>query len=332
MPVILNRAFFMLLLATLIPATTKADILSIAWDNDLLTGEDRGYTNGVRISYLTAAAEDSGKPSSTLARTGKEALARLPGIGQAENKHALSFSLRQLMVTPADIANPELQPDDIPYAGHLSLSSTLWSWNADTITGFGAHLGVIGPESGAEASQKWVHKLTGSTTPRGWDHQLGTDVVGGIQAAHGRRVFHTGNTGAIQQQVSVVGSTLISSFRTTAKTGLVWRIGRDLPMNLVPDYAGTASTIALPGSFSGSPTSWSVFVGLGVEYVAYSYLEDNSGPFQFKESPLLGQVGIGGSWQWNRTQVSLTLRATTGEEESSKDNFSFGTLFVSWAL
>ena len=157
MPVILIRTLFILLPAILIPTTAKADILSIAWDNDLLTGEDRGYTNGVRISYLTAAAEDSGKPSSTLARTGKKALAVLPGIGQAENKHALTFSLGQLMVTPADIANPEPQPDDIPSAGHLSLSSTLWSWNADSITG--------------------------STKPRGWDHQLGTDVVGGIQAA-----------------------------------------------------------------------------------------------------------------------------------------------------
>ncbi len=332
MPVILRHPIFTLFLTFLVVSPANADVLSLAWDNDLLTGEDRGYTNGVRFSYLTAAAEDREKSSSTLAQRGRDAMSFLPGIGLADDQHALTFSVRQLMITPADITTPELQPDDIPYAGHLSVSSTLWSWNADKITGFGAHLGVIGPESGAEATQKWVHKLTGSTKPRGWDNQLGTDVVGGIQAAHGRKVLHTGSPGAIEQQVSVVGSALLSSFRTTAKTGLIWRLGRQLPVNFVPDYAGTSSAISMPGSFSESATSWSVFVGLGVEYVAYSYFEDNAGPFQFEESPLLGQIGIGGSWQWNQTQIALTLRATTGEEESSKDNFSFGTLSFSWAL
>src|SRR5690554_8139114 len=51
------------------------------------------------------------------------------------------------MVTPEDITVKGPQFDDIPYAGHLSLSGTLWSWNADTITGFGAHIGVLGPKA-----------------------------------------------------------------------------------------------------------------------------------------------------------------------------------------
>lgn len=236
------------------------------------------------------------------------------------------------MVTPENISSDEPQFNDIPYAGHLSLSSTLWSWSADSITGYGAHIGVVGPESGAEASQKWVHKITGSERPRGWDNQLDTDVVGGLQAAHGRKLMQLGQNGELQQQLSVVGSTLLSSFRTTAKTGLIWRLGKQLPMNFVPDYAGTSSTIALPGSFSRGYSSWSVFVGLGLEYVTYSYLEDNAGQYRFKESPFLGQLGIGGTWQWDRFQTAFVLRATTGEEDRNKDNFSFGTLSLSWAL
>ena len=112
------------------------------------------------------------------------------------------------MVTPEDITVKGPQFDDIPYAGHLSLSGTLWSWNADTITGFGAHIGVIGPESGAESVQKWVHKATGSDKPQGWGNQLGTDVVGGIQAAHGRKLLQAGQGGNIEQRLSVIGSGL----------------------------------------------------------------------------------------------------------------------------
>ncbi len=251
----------------------------------------------------------------------------------------MSVSLRQLMVTPADISQEEPQFNDIPpYAGHLSLSSTLWSWSADSITGgYGAHIGVVGPESGAEASQKWVHKITGSERPpKGWDNQLGTDVVGGFQAAHGRKLLQAGGQrGDLEQQFSAVGSGLLSSFRTSATVGVIWRMGRNLPANFIPDYAGSSSAIALPGSFSGAKSAWSLFIGLGgAEYIAYSYLEDNSGPYRFSEGPpLLGQIGLGGTWQWDNLQAALILRATTGgEEQRNQDNFSFGTLSFSWVL
>src|SRR5690554_8220145 len=82
----------------------------------------------------------------------------------------------------------------------------------------------FGPESGAESLQKWVHKATGSDKPQGWGNQLGTDVVGGIQAAHGRKLLQLGQGGNIEQRVSVIGSGLLSSFRTSAKTGLVWQL------------------------------------------------------------------------------------------------------------
>lgn len=315
-----------------VPLPLHADVFNIAWDNDLFTGSDRGYTNGVRLSYLTSAAEAGNQGSASLARAARDGLTFLPGVGDPANQHAVSFSLRQLMVTPEDINREEPQLDDMPYAGHLSLSGTLWSWNNDTVTGFGGHLGVVGPESGAEAIQKWVHKVTGSEDPRGWDNQLGTDVIGGLQAAHGRKLLHAGQTGDIEQQLSVVGSAVLSNFRTTANTGLIWRLGRHLPTNFIPDYAGTAPTIALPGSFSESAPAWSVFIGLGVEYIAYSYLEDNADDYRFKEDPFLAQIGLGGTWQWDRLQAALILRASTGEEQRNQDNFSFGTLSLSWAL
>jgi hypothetical protein len=100
----------------------------------------------------------------------------------------------------------------------------------------------------------------------------------------------------------------------------------------VPDYAGTSSTIALPGSFKDSGSSWSVYVGLGVEYVGYSYIDDNAGAYRFDEGPLIGRLGLGAIWQWDHLLAAVTLRASTSEDERHKDNFSFGTLSVSWAI
>lgn len=314
------------------PGLSKADLLNIAWDNDLLTGSDRGYTNGLMVSYLTDSAQDRQRESSGLVLTARNILDFLPGISSPGHQQALAFSLRQLMVTPADITVTPPDTDDLPYAGYLSASATLWSWDANTITGYGAHIGVVGPESGAEASQKWVHKLTGSEKPRGWDYQLGTDVVGGVQGAHGRKLIDYGSQDELQQEVSLVGSATLSSFRTSFRAGTVWRIGQSLPANFIPDYASSSSTIGLPGALDSNGPGWSAFIGLGLEIVPYSYLDKNSAPYRFDESLVQGHAGIGATMHWDKLQLSLILRATTGEEETNKDNFSFGSLSMTWAL
>lgn len=315
-----------------LPSLARADLLDVAWDNDLLTGSDRGYTNGLMISYLTAPAQDQNRRSAGLARTAERALNFLPGLSSSGHQQALAFSLKQLMVTPADITATPPDTNDLPYAGYLSVSSTIWSWDADTITGYGAHIGVIGPESGAEASQKLVHKLTGSEEPRGWDAQLGTDVTAGLEATHARKLIAHGTADGLRQEVSLVGSATLSSFRTSFGTAAVWRTGHNLPVNFIPDYAGTSSTIGLPGALDHSAPGWSVFIGLGLEVVPYSYLDKNASPYRFEESLLQGQAGIGASVYWDRLQLSLTVRATTGEEQTNKDNFSFGSLSMIWAL
>lgn len=315
-----------------LPGLSRADLLNVSWDNDLLTGSDRGYTNGLTISYLTDSAQTPAKPSSGLVDTAKNTLDSLPGISAPGHQQALAFSLKQLMVTPANIAANPPDTNDLPYAGYLSASATLWSWNANTITGYGGHVGIIGPESGAEASQKWVHKLTGSEEPKGWGQQLGTGLVGGVRAAHARKLIEHGSPDALQQEVSAIGSATLSSFRTSVRLGTVWRTGQNLPLNFIPDYASSASTIGLPGALDSAGSGWSVFIGLGLEVVPYSYLEKNASPYQFDESLLQGQAGIGATMHWESLQLSLILRATTGEEETNKDNFSFGSVSMTWAL
>ena len=245
MPAPASFAAFGLTLVFL-PLSATADIFNISWDNDLFTGSDRGYTNGIGLSYLTSSAETSDTGSARLAVAARDHLSFLPGVGSNSRDHALSFNLQQLMVTPEDL------------------------------------------------SRKLVHKITGSEPPKGWENQLGTDVVGGLTAEHGRKLWQFGQPDGLEQQFSAVGSGRLSSFQTSASVGAIWRIGRHLSDNFIPDYAGSSSTIALPGSFSRSRTAWSVFVGLGVEYISYSYLADNSGPYRFSESPLLARISHSG--------------------------------------
>lgn len=321
-----------LILIALYPAIAGASsgALSISWDNDLLTGTDRGYTNGGRLSYLSPPARGDDECTLCLARNLRDTLDGLPGTGVTGNDHVMTFSLTQLMVTPENIEADDPVYDGLPYVGYLSGSLTLWSYSPTSLTGYGIGLGVVGSESGAEATQKWVHKLTGSTNPQGWNNQLGTDVTAEIHAFHARRVFRSGLGNSLSHEMSWVTGARLSNFISNAKLGSSWRIGTNLPGNIVPDYAGASSTIGLPGSLDAPGPGWAAFIGVGLEVIPYTYLEDRSGRYDYEQRPVVGMIGLGLGWHAPGIQVAVTLRATTSQDESNKDPLSFGTLSAGW--
>ncbi len=308
-----------------------AGTFNISWDNDLLTASDKGYTNGGRLSYLTDAAEVDDDCSVCLAAHARDGLDWLPGIGAAGDQHALAFSLRQLMFTPENIESSEPQYDDIPYAGYLDGSLTLWSWNDDWITGYGLIVGVVGPDSGARRTQEWVHKLTGSTEPQGWDNQIGQDAVGGLEAYHARRFFRTPAGEGLQNEVSWGAGVTASNFITNAQTGLVWRLGENLPQDFVPLTSGASSTLALPGSTDAPGMGWSVFAGVGGQWVPYSYMDHHADPYTYDQNPFIWQAGVGAGWHWNGFQATLILRGTSSPDKTNKDELTFGTLAATWS-
>lgn len=325
----LRLAIFLLTLSPTIAAASSG-VLSISWDNDLLTGTDKGYTNGGRLSYLSPSAERDDDCMLCLAKNARNSLEWLPVIGQPGNSHTVTISLTQLMVTPEDIEATEPVFDDLPYVGYLSGSATLWSMGTGSLTGFGVELGVVGPDSGAEATQKWVHKLTGSTDPKGWDNQLGSDVTAGVHAFHARRLFRREMKSGISQDAAWVASSRLSNFITSVDLGLSWRIGTNLPANLIPDYAGASSTIGLPGSLKSTGSGWAAFIGAGIEAIPYTYLEEQSGRYSYDQRPLVGLAGVGVGWHAPSFQFSITLRATTSQNETNKAALSFGTISAGW--
>ena len=92
-------AFLLSFAMSVFPTILKAEVVNLSWDNDLLTGTDRGYTNGVRFSYLTDTADENDGKSARFARVLRDELRFLPGIGTTDSKQAVSLSLRQFMVT-----------------------------------------------------------------------------------------------------------------------------------------------------------------------------------------------------------------------------------------
>ena len=86
--------------------------LSLQFENDLFSGSDQHYTNGIRISWLSPEG-DTIKPLQVVREF-------LEQIAQDENKSTrFGLSMGQEMYTPEDRYITTLISDDRPYAGWL---------------------------------------------------------------------------------------------------------------------------------------------------------------------------------------------------------------------
>ena len=310
---------------------SMAGTASLSWDNDLFAARDQGYTNGLKVAVLTRSAERHQQCRFCLARKARDRLSVLPQVGGGDRQHALAFSLRQLMTTPENIEAERPDFDtSTPYMGYLNARAGLWSWNRHRITGYSLMIGIVGPESRAQESQNLVHEMTGSTQPRGWAYQLGTDVVGGVEVVHARRFFAAGDSGEREQDLSWFGSARAGNFMSNVRFGLAWRTGVHLPVNFVPDYTGISSSVGLPGALDVPGSGWTLFAGIQAEWIPWFYLEERAGPYNYDQRSLVGHAGGGVGWHTPGFQVTLTLRASSAQTRIRDRSLSFGNVALTW--
>lgn len=83
-------------------------ILVLEHENDLVAGNDRNYTSGVRVSWITPSARVP-----DLLRHAGERIPLFPARGDIK----ASWSVGQNMYTPRNIEAAVPDPDQRPYAG-----------------------------------------------------------------------------------------------------------------------------------------------------------------------------------------------------------------------
>jgi hypothetical protein len=154
--------------------------LHVTWENDATRGSDRHYTQGSKIRYLSS---DSAVPG-WLNRLSDH----IPAVGLRPEALKFGVEVGQEIYTPENLDAADLIRDDRPYAGWLYGSVSLQRRGAGladipVLENLGVDLGIIGPESFAEDTQKVWH----GRDPRGWDHQLQTEI--GFNLRYDRSYF-----------------------------------------------------------------------------------------------------------------------------------------------
>jgi lipid A 3-O-deacylase len=219
--------------------TTKQDKVPVALtvhiENDAralkwFDAHDRHYTSGLKLVFA-AAPEWSDEPLQWLNSID---FLQPWNDGFEPGRTALGIVAGQNFYTPKTI---EVEPvkGDRPYAGWL-YGGGFWQRGGDpdeqgrstVLDHFEFNLGIVGPSSLAEDTQKWFHERTGDPQPVGWDTQIHDEIA--FDFIYRRKwnvpLFRDGNFEG--QFIPQAGFTL-GTLHRQAEAALQVRIGWDLP-------------------------------------------------------------------------------------------------------
>lgn len=237
-------------------------------ENDLFTGTDQNYTNGVGVTLISHDIPGRPRPGCLPlpVRLHAELIRFLnPDFWAADDPAAtqnVTVKFGQSMYTPEDYSRTDLIADDRPYAGLLYMGL---AWNRRKQAAGGQEmldtreitLGVIGPWSLAEQSQNVVHDAIGEPRFLGWDHQLKNEPA--FQLALDRKYKPYRGAGAILPGFSADAirsmGLRLGNIETSATLGIEGRVGWNLPNDFgsYPVRPGAENRPPSAASLHGKP-------------------------------------------------------------------------------
>ncbi|MFZ4125138.1 MAG: lipid A deacylase LpxR family protein [Rickettsiales bacterium] len=296
-------------------------IFNVVIENDIFAGSDSDYTNGIRFAWLSS--------EENMPRLARRIANVLPIAGKGNKR--ISVAAGQSMFAPEDLSRRDLVVGDQPYAGWLYGSVGMVSDTGKTLDNVMLTLGVVGPLSMAEQSQKFVHHVVDSPQPNGWDNQLKNEP--GIVLTYERKwrsIYDVSPFGLSADVTPHVGLNL-GNINTDASAGATFRLGYDLPS----DYGPPRIRPSLPGSDFFVPSEELgayLFTTIGERAVARNiFLDGNT----FRDSAsvdkknLVSSLQVGAAVTYGEARLSYTQVFMTKEYDTQKHPSAFGALTLS---
>jgi lipid A 3-O-deacylase len=228
------RRLFLPLLFTFIATCALAQNHSSEFgaqsDNDsyLGQGSDKYYTDGLFFFYRHALSVN--------------------GSATLQNK-VLGFELGQKIFNPLGGNIVAVRQIDRPFAGYLYAGANLnLLYKNESNLKLGAQLGIVGPASGAEKAQTWVHENFGFYTPSGWEYQIQNDVQLNLSAEYNRLLGRTNLfTTKAKVDATLASYANLGNGFTGAGVGALLRLGH---LNQLFNSASTQSTVIADKNFT----------------------------------------------------------------------------------
>lgn len=311
--------------AVALPAGAQDHWGVVNFQNDVFVGRDGGgYTSGLYLSSLRRAGDGAAEwPATRL----------LGALGQAVGGGAPVFhahTLGHAMATPRDLSTATPDPHDAPYVAALSYRASQVLRTAQGADLWALSVGVSGPAAGGKQVQKFIHRITGSDQPRGWDTQQGNRAHIGLEFERawllaGRSASASGGTPwALSAHAGGVASTLESS----AGAQLLLRYGSGV--GELAEGMGVLSWGSDPLSLR---RGWQGFAGLSLRHIFHSQsFRDDEGPMDTR-SLRRGRAAVvaGLSYSWGPASLSFAVHSADPATRSSARRQTYGSLTYAFA-
>ena len=296
-----------------------AGVYSVSVENDIFTGSDSSYTNGVRFAYVS--------PEGDVPVFLEDLAHSLPFFNKSGHKR-WGLALGQSIYTPSNIKIRNAQSNDQPYAGWLYGTASITSNTDKTLDTFEVTLGMVGPASGAEHTQETVHDFINSPHPMGWQHQLHNEPGLILAYDHKWRALYQFSPFGWAVDITPSAGAMVGNIFTQVNVGAVARFGKHLPQ----DYGPPLIQPNVSGSEFFIPTSevgWYVFAGLEGHAVARNiFLDGNT----FRDSPsvdkkhFVGGIQAGAAITWEDFRLSYTHVFKSEEFENQENLNQYGAV------
>lgn len=314
----------------------NAPVFTVYFENDYFGGEDQHYTNGVKLSWVSADLSDWGQEGWR-----RTVLESLPFVNRDGTQKNIGFAIGQAIYTPQDTVLATPDPADRPYAGWSYAELGFISKTERVMTTLALQAGIVGPRSYAEDTQRIVHEWINDEVPRGWDSQLKNEPGVNLVLERKWRLF--GRTLGDTLGVDFIPHAGVSlgNVQTYANAGGLMRLGFNLPSDFGVDLIRGGGAVSVPVDDDdprvSTKRSWSFFVFGGVDGRAVArdiFLDGNT----FRDSPSVDKktfvgdafYGVGviiGTWQLTYTEAVRT-REFDGQDRMSY----FGSVTLSKAF
>ncbi len=301
-----------------------ATFFTITSENDNYgDGSDQDYTNGIRFSFYEYSA-----PPPDFAY----ALADILPTFKVNDTTSVYYSFGQNLYTPKDISNPNLQPNDRPYAAFLYGSAGLTSISGNHQDDIEVTLGVVGPMALGEETQTFVHDSLNVQEPEGWDNQL--DNEPGLILSWERSWPEAASTeiGPLTFRVAPHTGVTLGNIYTYGAAGGTFEI---LPTAYKWQAPPMRVRPAIPGngyfSVPKNVWAWSFFGGVEGRAMARNiFLDGNtfSDSHSVDKKIMVADANVGVSLAYGDTRFSYTLNWRSKEFDGQDGNTLFGAISV----